>query len=105
MGNEFSWPIVPAFIVSVFGATLTLTWIFNRTNGSVLAGMLFHATVNTVGSGLIFPLFSSQALTLLWWVYSLSWLALGLTAIVFDRTNSRAGNGLAVAGRVEASWS
>ena len=102
MGNEFSWPIVPAFIVSVFGATLMLTWIFNRTDGSVLAGMLFHATVNTVGSGLIFPLFPRQALTLLWWVYSFSWLALGLTAIVFDRTNSRAGNGLAVAGRVEA---
>jgi membrane protease YdiL (CAAX protease family) len=61
MGNEFPWPIVPVFLLSLFGATFLLTWLFNRTNGSVLLPMLFHATVNTVGAGLIFPLFSSRA--------------------------------------------
>ncbi len=55
LGTEFAWPIVAPFVVSVFGATFMLTWIFNRTNGSVLLPMLFHATVNTVGAGLIFP--------------------------------------------------
>lgn len=85
MGNEFPWPRVPAFIVSVFGATLMLTWLFNRTNGSVFAAMLFHAAVNTVGAGLIFPLFSRPALTLFWWVYSISWLSVGLVAVLLDR--------------------
>jgi membrane protease YdiL (CAAX protease family) len=89
MGNEFPWPIVPAFIISVFGATLILTWLFNRTSGSVLAAMLFHATVNTVSAGLIFPLFTGSALTVLWWTYSILWLGLGLALIILDSQNSR----------------
>src|SRR5437868_576902 len=28
MGNEFPWPIVPAFLFSLFGATFLLTWLF-----------------------------------------------------------------------------
>jgi uncharacterized protein len=45
-GNEFAWNVVPAFLVSVVGATFVQTWIFNRTRGSVFAPMLLHATVN-----------------------------------------------------------
>lgn len=84
IGNEFPWPIVPAFVLSVFGATFMLTWVFNGTKGSVLLPMLFHATVNTVGAGLIFPLFSGTALVLLWWIYSLVWLCAGLGALLFS---------------------
>ena len=69
VGNEFPWPIVPVFLLSLFGATFMLTWFFNRTNGSVLLPMLFHATVNSVGAGLIFSLFAGQALTALWYIY------------------------------------
>ncbi len=84
LGTEFAWPIVPPFVVSVFGATFMLTWIFNRTQGSVLLPMLFHATVNTVGAGLIFPLFSGGTLILLWWIYSFLWLGAGVTVMLVD---------------------
>jgi membrane protease YdiL (CAAX protease family) len=83
IGNEFPWPIVAPFIVSVFGGTFMLTWIFNRTKGSVFMTMLLHATINTVGAGLIFPLFSGTSLITLWWIYSLAWLAMGLAVLVF----------------------
>jgi membrane protease YdiL (CAAX protease family) len=83
IGNEFPWPIVAPFVLSVFGATFVLTWIFNGTKESVLLPMLFHATVNTVGAGLIFPLFSGASLLLLWWVYGLVWLCTGLGALLF----------------------
>src|SRR5436190_23390252 len=33
IGNEFPWPIVPAFVLSVFGATFMQTWLFNRSKG------------------------------------------------------------------------
>jgi membrane protease YdiL (CAAX protease family) len=82
IGNEFPFPIVLPFLLSVFGATFMLTWVFNGTKGSVLLPMLFHATVNTVGAGLIFPLFSGQTLLLLWWIYSLLWVVLGLGLLV-----------------------
>jgi hypothetical protein len=57
----------------------------------VLAAMLFHATVNTIGAGLIFPLFSGPALTFLWWTYSFSWLGLGLAAVLLDRQGRQLG--------------
>lgn len=92
MGNEFSWPIVPAFLLSLFGATFMLTWLFNRTNGSVLLAMLFHATVNSVGAGLIFSLFTGQALTALWSIYGTIWLCLGLATLLLARKQLKSVN-------------
>ena len=86
VGNEFPFPIVPAFLLSLFGATFMLTWLFNRANGSVLLPMLFHATVNSVGAGLIFPLFTGQALLALWYIYGAIWLGLGLLIILRSGT-------------------
>jgi membrane protease YdiL (CAAX protease family) len=83
IGNEFPLPIVMPFILSVFGGTFALTWLFNRTNGSVLLPMLFHATINSVGAGLIFPLFSGSALITLWWIYGFVWLIAGFSALFF----------------------
>jgi len=91
IGNEFPWPIVAPFVISVFGATFMLTWVFNGTNGSVLLPMLFHATVNTIGGGFVFPLFSGVTLTLLWWIYSLLWLCAGSVVLLYGaKKNSEA---------------
>ncbi len=84
IGNEFPLPIVAPFVLSVFGATCMLTWIFNGTNGSVLLPMLFHATVNSVGAGLVFPLFSGATLVILWWIYGSVWLFAGLGTLLFS---------------------
>ena len=35
-----------------------ITWLFNRTGGSVLIPMLFHLTSNVVGGAVLVPLFS-----------------------------------------------
>jgi membrane protease YdiL (CAAX protease family) len=82
MGNEFPLHIVPAFLVSLLGATLVQTWLFNRTRGSVLLQMLLHATVNSLGAGLVFPLFHGSALALLWWIYAALWLSTGATLLL-----------------------
>jgi hypothetical protein len=87
IGNEFPWPIVSAFLLSLFGATFILTWLFTRTNGSVLLPMLFHATVNSVGAGLIFPLFTGTALIALWYIYGAIWLSVGLATLLFSAKN------------------
>jgi membrane protease YdiL (CAAX protease family) len=78
MGNEFPLPIIPAFLISLLGGTLIQTWLFNRSKGSVFAQMLFHATVNTVGAGLVFPLMKGSAFVAFWYVYALLWLAVGI---------------------------
>ena len=88
IGHEFPGPIVPAFLISVFGGTFMLTWLVNHAKGSVLLAMLFHATINTVGAGLLFPLFSGPTLILLWYVYAVLWLGVGLTALVRSRSKT-----------------
>lgn len=89
IGNEFPWPIVAPFVISVFGGTFVLTWIFNNTNGSVLMTMLLHATINSVGAGLIFPLFSGPTLIVLWWIYSFIWLCTGLGVLLLSARRAR----------------
>lgn len=86
VGNEFPGPIVAPFVLSVFGGTFMLTWLFNGTKGSVLLPMLFHATINTVGAGLIFPLVSGESLILLWWTYGFVWLGAGLGVLLLAKT-------------------
>jgi membrane protease YdiL (CAAX protease family) len=88
IGNEFPPPIVAPFLLSVLGATFMLTWLFNETRGSVLLPMLLHATVNTIGAGLVFPLFSGAPLILLWWVYGLIWLCAGFGILFLSRDRS-----------------
>ena len=95
IGNEFSWPIVAPFVLSVFGGTFMLTFIVNSTRGSVLMPMLLHATINTVGAGFLFPLFSGGALVALWWMYGLIWLCAGLAAVLLNPTHA-SGAGRAV---------
>lgn len=85
MGNEFPPAIIPAFLLSLLGGTLIQTWLFNRTKGSVFAQMLFHATVNTVGVGLVFPLFKGANLVTFWYIYAALWLAVGFAVAVSRR--------------------
>ncbi|MFL6590631.1 MAG: type II CAAX prenyl endopeptidase Rce1 family protein [Chthoniobacterales bacterium] len=77
-GNEFAPAVIPAFLISLVAGTLVQTWIFNRTRGSVFAQMLFHATVNTVGSGLIFPLMKGPSFVMFWYAYALLWLVVAI---------------------------
>src|SRR6476469_9444677 len=89
MGNEFAPAIIPAFLISLLGGTLIQTWLFNRSKGSVFGQMLFHATVNTVGAGLIFPLLKGPAFVPFWYVYALLWLAAGLTVVLLGAAPGR----------------
>jgi CAAX protease family protein len=73
MGTQFTLPVIPAFLISVFAATFILTWIYNNTRGSVLLPMLFHAAVNTIGAGYIFQLFSEADVIKFWYVYATFW--------------------------------
>ncbi len=78
MGSEFPLPVIPAFLISLMGGALVQTWVYNRTNGSVLLMMLFHSTLNTVASGMVFQLFQGNDVTRLWYLYALAWLTVGV---------------------------
>ena len=82
MGSEFPLPVIPAFLISLLGGTLIQTWLFNCSKGSVFGQMIFHAAVNTVGAGLIFPLFKGPSFVPFWYVYASLWLAVGLAVIL-----------------------
>lgn len=89
MGNEFPVAVIPAFLISLLGGTLIQTWLFNRSKGSVFGQMLFHATVNTVGAGLIFPLMKGPAFVSFWYIYATLWLAVGVIVILSSGAEAR----------------
>jgi len=112
MGNEFPWPVVAPFVLSVVGGTLFQTWLYNRTRGSLLLQMLLHATVNTFGAGIVFPAYSGAAQVTLWWCYGIGWLLVGAVAIRFAASAPQtigsgrempAGPGLSGSGRAALS--
>lgn len=82
IGTEFPAPIVAPFLISLLGGALVQTWLFNRTRGSLLLQMLFHAMVNTVGAGLVFRWFSGDDVVTMWWTMALLWLATGALTLL-----------------------
>jgi membrane protease YdiL (CAAX protease family) len=83
MGTEFLWPVVPAFVVSVFGGAIFLSWLYNSARGSIILPMITHTLLNTVGAGYAFHLVSN--VTIFWWIYAGAWLAVGLSTIALTR--------------------
>lgn len=52
-----------------------ITWLYNRTGGSVLIVMLFHLTSNVVGGGIMVPLFSGADYTRFYVLFiAMAWL-------------------------------
>jgi len=89
MGSEFSPAIIPAFLLSLFGATFIQTWMYNRTRGSILMQMIFHSTVNTVGAGFVFPMFKGADVIRLWYVYAVLWALLAAILIATGKLRAR----------------
>jgi membrane protease YdiL (CAAX protease family) len=82
MGTEFAWPLVPAFLASLAGGTIVLSYLYNASRGSVLLAMITHALLNTIGAGYVFKLVSPDALPRLWWIYAGVWAASGLLVVL-----------------------
>lgn len=91
IGNEFPMPAVPPFLVSLLGGAFVQTWLFNRTRGSLLLQMVFHALVNTVGASLVFRWFSGNDVLMLRWSTAILWLAAGAASLVLDARSTSPG--------------
>ncbi len=75
--GEFTLQQLAPFAISLFGGSLALTWLYNRSS-SVLLPMLMHATINAVGAGFFFPMFQGAALNQMWWIYAAIWAVAGV---------------------------
>jgi membrane protease YdiL (CAAX protease family) len=74
-GTQITWLQLPAFLTSVFAASVLTTFLFLRTRFSLPLVCAFHGMVDAFSGCCVFPLFSGRSLTLLWWVDSLLWCA------------------------------
>ena len=85
-GVEFAPAEIPWFVLSVLAGALTATWLFNFAHGSLLPLPLFHAMVNTVGAGFVFPMFKGADAIRLWWIYAGLWALAALDLRCFPST-------------------
>lgn len=83
MGREFAWPAVPYFLLSLIGAAVVLTWLANRSGGSLLP-MIMHTTVNVVGAYAVQPASPSHAVGLEM-AHAIVWDALAVLLIAVTR--------------------
>jgi uncharacterized protein len=84
-GVEFAPAVVPCFVLSVFAGAVMATWLFNAAHGSLLPLPLFHAMVNTVGAGFVFPMFKDADVIRLWWIYAGLWALAAAGFAVFSK--------------------
>ena len=63
------------FVLQILGQTIILTWVYQRTGGSVLLVSVLHAAANT-GMGVlpVLPLDAGGSTRVLWLVLALEWL-------------------------------
>jgi len=83
-GVEFAPAVVPWFVLSVLAGAVMATWLFNAAHGSLLPLPLFHAMVNTVGAGFVFPMFKGADVIRLWWIYAGIWALAAAGFAVFS---------------------
>lgn len=81
IGVEFHGPVIPAFLLSVMSASVVTAWLFNRSGGALLPLPLFHAMVNTVGAGYVFPMFLGADVVRLWWMDAVIWALAAATLV------------------------
>lgn len=78
-GNFHQQLPVSWFLLQVLGSTFLYTWMFNRTNGSLLIALLFHTSSNAaIGLLPVLPLDNGGSLRPLWLTVSLLYLTVGL---------------------------
>jgi hypothetical protein len=89
-GVEFAPAVIPWFVLSVFAGAVMATWLFNAARGSLLPLPLFHAMVNTVAAGFVFPMFKGADLVRLWGIDAGLWaLAAAGFAVFSDELKPR----------------
>lgn len=76
--GKVGWWQVPMQIA----ATMVWTWIYNRTNGSVLLTAILHAAWNTVNGLYIAPMFSGADAARLGWLYAVVWSATAVVIVI-----------------------
>jgi len=89
--GEFTLDQLAPFTLTIFAGALALTWLYNRSGGSVFLPMLMHASINAVGAGYVFQLFRGPDLNHLWWSYAAVWMVTGATFAIVMR-KKRPGN-------------
>ena len=82
---------VVLFLLMVLALAPIMTWLFNRTRGSVLLAILAHASVNTALLAVVNPLFPSAANDPVPAVLAFGVVALALIAATRGRLGYRGG--------------
>lgn len=67
--------------------TIITTWMYNRTQGSLLLPILFHTSVNVTAKYLFNPLFTGADLVQLWWLWSGIWWIVALAVLAINGSN------------------
>lgn len=69
------------FGLAVIAMSILHTWLYQRTNGSVLLVTLFHAMINALAA-FVFPTFQGAGYGQLWWINAAVWWVSAVVVMV-----------------------
>jgi membrane protease YdiL (CAAX protease family) len=88
-GNFHTQIPLALFIFHDVALSILMTWMYQKTKGSVLIALIFHTSVNlTIGVAPILPEGTGGSLLPLWYAFGLLWLC---TAVVVVRNGKNLG--------------
>ena len=94
--RDFSVAMVPVWLIGLFSGAVVMTWLYNRTGGSILACAVFHGMYNLTG-GTLAAAGHSGAISVAMWNF-VFFLAIGLLAA--KRHARRAGRATVIGSRI-----
>lgn len=80
LGTGTSLALLPVALLQLLGGSLMFTWIYNRTGGSLLLAVMAHLGAHLNNSQLALPRDTLPAV-----IHALSYAAIGMLAVRFDR--------------------
>jgi membrane protease YdiL (CAAX protease family) len=86
-GSEFDSTNILPWMLGVLGFTIITTWMYNRTQGSLLLPMLFHTSVNVTANYLFSKLFTGADQIHLWWIWAGCWWIIALIVLAMNGSN------------------
>ena len=86
-GSEFDSTNGLQWGLGIIAFTIITTWMYNRTQGSLILPILFHTSANMTAKYLFNPLFTGADLIQLWWLWSGFWWIVALAILVINGSN------------------
>jgi len=84
IGLEYDATNILPWSLTIFAFTIITTWMYGKTNGSLLLPALFHTSVNVTAKYIFNPFFAGTDMIHMWWLWCGLWWVATIIVLAAD---------------------